>query len=228
MIRRPPRSTLFPYTTLFRSEVDPRIPHQGDAEGGPDAAVAPQRREPGAGAGERLVVDAVGDEQPRVAIVEDREPELQTRSAAAQRPEVRDRVPQPGIVDVEGSRDAGLANRGIGVGDGEVADVLADLPLEVALLPLAEQVRLVEPQKPAYPGALPHRRTEVDVARMLLGHAEDHVHVTLIVGRARVGERQGLLEEAQVRDVLVPPDERVLAEHVAREQRSEEHTSELQ
>src|SRR3712207_8538328 len=25
MIRRPPRSTLFPYTTLFRSEVTPRI-----------------------------------------------------------------------------------------------------------------------------------------------------------------------------------------------------------
>src|SRR3984893_18914628 len=25
MIRRPPRSTLFPYTTLFRSEVPPRI-----------------------------------------------------------------------------------------------------------------------------------------------------------------------------------------------------------
>src|SRR3712207_8651213 len=26
MIRRPPRSTLFPYTTLFRSERDPRSP----------------------------------------------------------------------------------------------------------------------------------------------------------------------------------------------------------
>src|SRR5260370_26227252 len=25
MIRRPPRSTLFPYTTLFRSHVDPRL-----------------------------------------------------------------------------------------------------------------------------------------------------------------------------------------------------------
>src|SRR2546426_4682776 len=37
MIRRPPRSTLFPYTTLFRSvkfdEVVPR--HFGDAFGGP-------------------------------------------------------------------------------------------------------------------------------------------------------------------------------------------------
>src|SRR5258705_9085597 len=26
MIRRPPRSTLFPYTTLFRSPADPRVP----------------------------------------------------------------------------------------------------------------------------------------------------------------------------------------------------------
>src|ERR1041385_9541887 len=28
MIRRPPRSTLFPYTTLFRSGADPRQPQQ--------------------------------------------------------------------------------------------------------------------------------------------------------------------------------------------------------
>src|SRR5256885_9542195 len=27
MIRRPPRSTLFPYTTLFRSEMAPQSPH---------------------------------------------------------------------------------------------------------------------------------------------------------------------------------------------------------
>src|SRR3712207_8913547 len=31
MIRRPPRSTLFPYTTLFRSEDDEDLP--GDGEG---------------------------------------------------------------------------------------------------------------------------------------------------------------------------------------------------
>src|SRR2546422_3914804 len=31
MIRRPPRSTLFPYTTLFRSQrVCPRVPHDGN------------------------------------------------------------------------------------------------------------------------------------------------------------------------------------------------------
>src|SRR5690348_18107543 len=27
MIRRPPRSTLFPYTTLFRSKAEARLPH---------------------------------------------------------------------------------------------------------------------------------------------------------------------------------------------------------
>src|SRR2546430_12188268 len=36
MIRRPPRSTLFPYTTLFRSLVDHRVPelHIADGAGG--------------------------------------------------------------------------------------------------------------------------------------------------------------------------------------------------
>src|SRR2546429_5709253 len=31
MIRRPPRSTLFPYTTLFRSPLLPRLAHEGRA-----------------------------------------------------------------------------------------------------------------------------------------------------------------------------------------------------
>src|SRR5258707_10218436 len=36
MIRRPPRSTLFPYTTLFRSRLlppQPEYPHPGDRKG---------------------------------------------------------------------------------------------------------------------------------------------------------------------------------------------------
>src|SRR3712207_9329915 len=32
MIRRPPRSTLFPYTTLFRSEVGDAVAHAGQPE----------------------------------------------------------------------------------------------------------------------------------------------------------------------------------------------------
>src|SRR3712207_8651236 len=34
MIRRPPRSTLFPYTTLFRSRLDAACWHRGAAWGG--------------------------------------------------------------------------------------------------------------------------------------------------------------------------------------------------
>src|SRR5258707_2053929 len=34
MIRRPPRSTLFPYTTLFRSRGTPRHSHRGDPVAG--------------------------------------------------------------------------------------------------------------------------------------------------------------------------------------------------
>src|SRR2546426_4863340 len=54
MIRRPPRSTLFPYTTLFRSRAHAARAHpadrrtQGEADGG-----GAGRRQDGAGAGDR-------------------------------------------------------------------------------------------------------------------------------------------------------------------------------
>src|SRR3712207_8473722 len=41
MIRRPPRSTLFPYTTLFRSERVRRGDRAADGEGGPARAAHP-------------------------------------------------------------------------------------------------------------------------------------------------------------------------------------------
>src|SRR3712207_8701037 len=45
MIRRPPRSTLFPYTTLFRSCGDGLVFFRGDARGhGPDAGLGPGGR----------------------------------------------------------------------------------------------------------------------------------------------------------------------------------------
>src|SRR5258707_8466437 len=54
MIRRPPRSTLFPYTTLFRSAGQPlgrRLQPRGAGRPGPGAAPAPA----GAGAAGRAV-----------------------------------------------------------------------------------------------------------------------------------------------------------------------------
>src|SRR2546427_1893145 len=47
MIRRPPRSTLFPYTTLFRSEhCSERLAHLSRVEGNQAEVISPDRREP--------------------------------------------------------------------------------------------------------------------------------------------------------------------------------------
>src|SRR2546430_15188150 len=56
MIRRPPRSTLFPYTTLFRSDLD-----REKAESAADQSGLQPVAEPGA---ERLVKKAVAPGQP--------------------------------------------------------------------------------------------------------------------------------------------------------------------
>src|SRR2546422_3599269 len=50
MIRRPPRSTLFPYTTLFRSVLDPRlhVVEEAQAEDRPDILGEEARVEGGA------------------------------------------------------------------------------------------------------------------------------------------------------------------------------------
>src|SRR3712207_8260202 len=50
MIRRPPRSTLFPYTTLFRSHEQPR-PQQAPWPAKRDRAARRVRRDPRGGAG---------------------------------------------------------------------------------------------------------------------------------------------------------------------------------
>src|SRR3712207_9092603 len=61
MIRRPPRSTLFPYTTLFRSRLlEQRV--AGRAQGLDEAVLEQQRAELGLG---RLVVHELGLAGPR-------------------------------------------------------------------------------------------------------------------------------------------------------------------
>src|SRR3712207_8246987 len=75
MIRRPPRSTLFPYTTLFRSHLGmPRVDLQGDDRAArrdsasePDRAVAAQRPH---------LQDPLGSDGPRS---EEHTSELQSR-----------------------------------------------------------------------------------------------------------------------------------------------------
>src|SRR2546421_4473489 len=83
MIRRPPRSTLFPYTTLFRSRV-PRLantPHADRADRGADQVRQPHRDER---PHDEAVSEILAADQPHVIHGEDRSEEhtseLQSRS----------------------------------------------------------------------------------------------------------------------------------------------------
>src|SRR2546427_6059704 len=61
MIRRPPRSTLFPYTTLFRSRNEPRFGRTPRGEG--EVCQAAAHRDPDRGVGRpHLVANPLGHE----------------------------------------------------------------------------------------------------------------------------------------------------------------------
>src|SRR3712207_9161303 len=85
MIRRPPRSTLFPYTTLFRSERRrdrgrPRVEREGDDDerehdGHPRGAIKPQVQHP-----RWHSVLHMPDRAPRILLVDDEQPIQTLRS----------------------------------------------------------------------------------------------------------------------------------------------------
>src|SRR2546430_12796836 len=79
MIRRPPRSTLFPYTTLFRSLVLRELPDRPAAHQvlEPEAAVRPRRDRPDP---EVVRVRAPGHSALRSARSEEHTSELQSQS----------------------------------------------------------------------------------------------------------------------------------------------------
>src|SRR3712207_7343642 len=79
MIRRPPRSTLFPYTTLFRSHrVDATVPQVPVADG--PHALGVRRPHGERGAPHALVLAVVGAELlPQVVRSEEHTSELQSR-----------------------------------------------------------------------------------------------------------------------------------------------------
>src|SRR3712207_7042994 len=65
MIRRPPRSTLFPYTTLFRSELGVVLVGEGDViallDGDPELGAAADRSASGAVHGREQLVLGAGE-----------------------------------------------------------------------------------------------------------------------------------------------------------------------
>src|SRR3712207_7457753 len=86
MIRRPPRSTLFPYTTLFRSEVDRAVEFTQQARVGHVAGADLDRGVPRRGAGGGVVpgpLDRAGvaldGGHPRAGRSEEHTSELQSR-----------------------------------------------------------------------------------------------------------------------------------------------------
>src|SRR3712207_3251199 len=93
MIRRPPRSTLFPYTTLFRSVLDRRV----EAAGEPDV----------------LVVDVDVDEPVQGAVGDQAGPQ-----AAVARLEVVDHLGDGGAAGLDGLLAAGVGAQDGGDGHG--------------------------------------------------------------------------------------------------------------
>src|SRR3712207_8244414 len=80
MIRRPPRSTLFPYTTLFRSRVRAVRAVRGLGQGRGRVEVDGGRRAGGAPVGAVLRVEVVGNRVPEARVrSEEHTSELQSR-----------------------------------------------------------------------------------------------------------------------------------------------------
>src|SRR5438552_3333239 len=99
----------------------------------------------------------VGGEEPGVPRAQEREAELEAPAGLLAAAEVADGVAGAGVEQRDGARDPALADGRVGVAQREVVDVLAELPLELAALSAAEEVRLLQPQEAADPGALPQR-----------------------------------------------------------------------
>src|SRR3712207_7889318 len=83
MIRRPPRSTLFPYTTLFRSEAVER--HPAAVRVAARRVARPGRRARGAGPARRLVAVPLRDGRRERARSEEHTSELQSRQYLVRR-----------------------------------------------------------------------------------------------------------------------------------------------
>src|SRR5256885_12998396 len=122
MIRRPPRSTLFPYTTLFRSPAE-RVAGAGVDERLEDALVAEAQVDPVAQVDERAVRPPRGP--PGENRLDRARADVLDRAEAEAEPAVADhRELEPGLVDVrrqhleaEPARLLDLAHDVVGIAD---------------------------------------------------------------------------------------------------------------
>ena len=162
-------------------------------------------------------LQSVGDEDAREPAPREGEADAQRPARPRGPPEIGDPEARLRAVRVHLPGDEGAADLRIHIRRVEVVDELPVLPLQRPTLAFAEKVRLLEPDEATEPDSLPDRGAEVHVPGPLLLHPEDDVDIPFLVGGAHVREREGRLEETEVRDAPPAPDHPLLVEHIPRD-----------
>src|SRR4029079_8995652 len=85
-------------------------------------------------------LEPVGAEEPGVARSEEREAELDAPADLPALAEILDGVALPGVIDGHGAREEALLDGWVAVAQREIVDIGAELPLQPASLPAAEEV----------------------------------------------------------------------------------------
>src|ERR1051326_3158845 len=134
-------------------QADPGVALDGRPDGGQHAVLALETRDQAGrvvGAG----LEGIRREQPGITGPEDRDSQLDGSASRRDLAEIRHRVPKATVVQGQGSGEQSSADRGIGIRDLEVVDVLSKLPLEGNPLAPAEEIRVLQPDEPAEAGPL--------------------------------------------------------------------------
>ena len=133
-------------------KVDPCVPDQAAAQSRAGAVEAAEPLAQILGTFSELDdLQAVGREEAGIARPKEGEAELNAATDLPAPAQIADREALARIEQGQGSRDTTLADRRIGVGDGEVIDVSPELPLQPALLPRPNRLGSSSPMKPPTP-----------------------------------------------------------------------------
>ena len=159
---------------------------------------------------------AIRHEEAGIDRLRNRKPELYLAAGSDRSAKFGELEPRTTVIRREASRNSRLANIGIAIGGAEIVDEAPELPLQLRPFAASQKIRLIEPDKAAKSSALPHRCTEVDVARSLFLDVEDDVDVALVATGTRLRRGHRRLEEVEISDVLVAADQVVAVEDLTR------------
>src|SRR5439155_7394877 len=154
----------------------------------------------------------VRHEEAGIDRLRNRKPELYLAACSDRTTEFCELEPRTTVIRREAPRNSRLANIGIAVRCAEIVDEASELPLQLRPFAASQKIRLIEPDEAAKSSPLPHRCTEVDVARSLFLDVEDDVDVALVATGTRLRRWHRRLEEVEISDVLVAADQVVAVE----------------